>query len=67
MLFEGPLSKKTGASYLVMGRYSTLGLFDKVGINGEKYDAEQIHQISRASLKDEFSTILTSDEILKLL
>lgn len=32
LLFEGPLSKKTGASYLVMGRYSTLALFDKVGL-----------------------------------
>ncbi|MDG1914183.1 MAG: carboxypeptidase-like regulatory domain-containing protein [Crocinitomix sp.] len=32
VLFEGPLSKKTKASYLVMGRYSTLTLMDKVGI-----------------------------------
>lgn len=32
VLFEGPFSKKTGASYLVMGRYSTLGLFDKIGL-----------------------------------
>lgn len=29
---EGPLSKKSKASYLVMGRYSTLSLFQKVGI-----------------------------------
>jgi len=33
VLFEGPLSKKSRASYLVMGRYSTLGLFDKVGLS----------------------------------
>jgi hypothetical protein len=32
VLFEGPLSKKTKASYLVMGRYSTLTLMDKAGI-----------------------------------
>ena len=51
-------------TYLISDATAT---FDKVGINGEKYDAEQIHQISLASLKDEFSTILTSDEILKLL
>ena len=31
VLFEGPISKKSGASYLVMGRYSTLGIFDKIG------------------------------------
>lgn len=39
VLFEGPFSKKTGASYLVMGRYSTLGLFDKVGI---KYGTDAV-------------------------
>lgn len=32
VLFEGPISKKSKASYLVMGRYSTLTLMDKVGI-----------------------------------
>ncbi len=32
VLFEGPLSKKSKASYLVMGRYSTLTLMDKIGI-----------------------------------
>jgi hypothetical protein len=39
VLFEGPFSKKTAASYLVMGRYSTLGLFDKVGL---KYGTDAI-------------------------
>ena len=29
---EGPMSKKSKASYLVMGRYSTLSLFQKMGI-----------------------------------
>lgn len=32
-LFEGPLSKKKGSSYLVMGRYSTLSLMDAIGIS----------------------------------
>ena len=32
VMFEGPLSKKSKASYLIMGRYSTLTLMDKIGI-----------------------------------
>lgn len=32
-LAEGPLSKKSRASYLVMGRYSTLSLFKSLGIS----------------------------------
>lgn len=32
VLFEGPFSKNSRASYLVMGRYSTLTIIDKVGI-----------------------------------
>jgi hypothetical protein len=32
VLFEGPLSKNGKASYLIMGRYSTLTLMDKIGI-----------------------------------
>lgn len=32
VLAEGPLSKKNSSSYLVMGRYSTLSLFQFVGI-----------------------------------
>ena len=31
-LTEGPLNRKTGSSYLVMGRYSTLSLFQFMGI-----------------------------------
>ncbi|MCB9225061.1 MAG: TonB-dependent receptor [Crocinitomicaceae bacterium] len=33
MMAEGPISRKTGASYLVNYRYSTLILFKKMGIN----------------------------------
>lgn len=32
ILAEGPLSKKSNASYLIMGRYSTLSLFQFMGI-----------------------------------
>jgi hypothetical protein len=32
LLFEGPLSKNGKGSYLIMGRYSTLTLMDKIGI-----------------------------------
>ena len=32
VLAEGPLSKKSNASYLIMGRYSTLSLFQFMGI-----------------------------------
>lgn len=31
-LAEGPMGKKGKASFLVMGRYSTLSLFEKLGI-----------------------------------
>ena len=30
---EGPMSKNNRSSYLIMGRYSTLSLFNKLGIN----------------------------------
>ncbi len=39
--------------------------FDKTGINGEKFDAELIHQTALASLKDEFATIITTKEALQ--
>lgn len=32
-LFEGPISKKTGASYLLMARTSTLAFFDAIGFS----------------------------------
>ena len=39
LLFEGPLSKKSKASYLLLGRYSTLTLMDKIGI---KYGTDAV-------------------------
>lgn len=41
--------------------------FDRVGFDGKRYDSETVHQISLASLHGEFATVLTSDEILKLM
>ncbi|MEM1357647.1 MAG: TonB-dependent receptor [Bacteroidota bacterium] len=32
LLFEGPISKESGSSYLATFRYSTLGLFDFLGV-----------------------------------
>ena len=41
--------------------------FDKVGINGETYDSELMHYSALASLKDEFATIISSEELFELL
>lgn len=41
-------------TYLIADATAT---FDRIGIKGEKYDAETIHLTSLASLKEEFATI----------
>lgn len=41
--------------------------FDRIGINGEQYDAETIHQISLASLNDEFATVVDTEELLDMI
>ncbi len=41
--------------------------FNKIGLMDEVYNSELIHQTALASLKDEFATILASDELLKVL
>lgn len=41
---EGPISKKTQSSYLVNYRYSTLGVFNALGINFGTGDAIPIYQ-----------------------
>ena len=51
LLFEGPLSKKTSASYLIMGRYSTLKLLDKVGI---QYGTDAVPSYGDGALKFNF-------------
>lgn len=40
--------------------------FDTLGINGEKYNSEIIHQTSLASLKDEFAQIMTTEQLIDL-
>ena len=51
-------------TYLISDATAT---FDKIGINGEVYSAGQIHLTALASLKDEFATILTTEELIKTL
>ena len=41
--------------------------FDKIGINGEKYNSELMHFSALASLKDEFANVISSNELFKLL
>lgn len=38
--------------------------FDRVGPDGQKYTAQQMHQTALASLHEEFATVATSDEII---
>lgn len=40
--------------------------FDRTGPDGQRYDAEQIHKVSLASLHGEFATVVTTREILGL-
>ncbi len=39
--------------------------FDQVGIDGKLYDAELVHQIHIASLKDEFATVVETNTLLQ--
>ncbi|PKQ62074.1 cysteine hydrolase [Labilibaculum filiforme] len=41
--------------------------FDKIGVNGEKFSAQLIHDTALASLHEEFASILTTDVFLNLL
>ena len=50
-LFEGPLSKKSGASYLVMGRISTLKMLDRVGF---QYGTDAVPGYSDGAFKLNF-------------
>lgn len=48
-------------TYLVSDATAAFGLHDQ---NGTYYDAETIHNISLATLHDEFATVLTTDQLL---
>ncbi|MDN3691911.1 cysteine hydrolase family protein [Chryseobacterium tructae] len=41
--------------------------FDRVGIHGEKYDAENVHLMALANLNEEFASILSTEELLNKL
>jgi len=41
--------------------------FNKIGLMNKVYDSELIHQTALASLKDEFATIMSSDELFEML
>lgn len=38
--------------------------FVKTGVNGQRFDAETVHQLSLATLQDEFATVVTTAELL---
>ncbi|WP_299443019.1 cysteine hydrolase family protein [uncultured Aquimarina sp.] len=50
-------------TYLVEDAVAT---FNKVGANGQKYSAQLIHDTAIASLKDEFATIVQTEDMLKI-
>lgn len=49
-------------TYLISDATAT---FDRIGINGEKYDSETIHLTTLASLNEEFATIWTYEELME--
>jgi nicotinamidase-related amidase len=48
-------------TYLIADAIAT---FDRIGINGEQFSSEMIHQTSLASLNEEFCTIWNLDKLL---
>jgi nicotinamidase-related amidase len=48
-------------TYLISDATAT---FDRIGINGEKYDAETIHLTTLANLNDEFATVWNSEKLM---
>ena len=40
--------------------------FDGIGINGEKYSSEIVHQITLANLKDEFAEIMNTEDLMDI-
>lgn len=41
--------------------------FDRIGLNGEKFDSELVHQISLANLHNEFAQVITAEKLFDLL
>ena len=40
--------------------------FDKEGLSGERFSSEEVHQISLASLQNEFATVLKYEQLLNM-
>lgn len=51
-------------TYLVEDAVAT---FNKTGANGQEYSAQLIHDTAIASLKDEFATIISTNDVIKTL
>lgn len=51
-------------TYLISDATAT---FDRVGVNGEKFDAALMHQTALASLNEEFATVLSTNALFELL
>lgn len=51
-------------TYLIEDACAT---FDRVGINGEKYSAQEIHNMELACLNNEFATVINTTELIELL
>lgn len=41
--------------------------FDKIAMDGKKYTSDLVHQLSLANIKDEYASILSTEEILQRL
>lgn len=41
--------------------------FDRKGVNGETFKAELVHQVSLASLQEEFGSVLTTKAVIELI
>ena len=41
--------------------------FDRIGLNGEKFDAELIHQTALASLNEEFATVINLKSLIAMM
>lgn len=48
-------------TYLISDATAT---FDRIGVNGEKYDSEIIHLTTLANLNEEFATVWTSEKLM---
>ncbi|AXT50581.1 cysteine hydrolase [Aquimarina sp. BL5] len=40
--------------------------FDKIGANGKRYDAQIVHDIEIANLKDEFATVVQTEDMMRV-